>query len=379
MNRLLFVFASILFFSCSNDKADTVKTTPVVDVINPTVEDVTIYEEFVGQVYGEVDIPIRTRVAGFLEGIHFSEGLTVKKDQLLYSIDPQPLEADLAAQTSKLAEAKTEMIRTENELIRYEELIKTKAVSQSDYDAAKAEAEAAKAGVDAAQANVRSAEINLGYCKMYSPIDGIIGQTMAKVGEFVGRDPNPVILNTVSHVMNVRVLFHLTEKQYLNIARVFSVFEDDQNSEDSSNYNLKLILADGSYHKYPGKIDFINREVDATTGSMLVQASFPNPNRILRPGQYAKVEAAIRVIENAVLVPQRCVKELQGGYSLQVLNDSSRVITQGIVLGGRKGSMVVVKEGINKNSKVLFTSFSGPSTVLVEENLVTYQAPSKSN
>lgn len=379
MNRFLFVFASILFFSCSNDKADTVKTTPVVDVINPTVENVTIYEEFVGQVYGEVDIPIRTRVAGFLEGIHFSEGLAVKKDQLLYSIDPQPLEAELAAQASKLAEAKTEMVRADNELIRYEELIKTKAVSQSDYDAAKAEAEAAKAGVDAAQANVRGAEINLGYCKMYSPIDGIIGQTKAKVGEFVGRDPNPVILNTVSHVKNIRVIFHLTEKQYLGLARVFSVFDDQENSDDTSNYNLRLILADGSYHKYPGKIDFINREVDATTGSMLVQATFPNPNRILRPGQYAKVEAAIRVINDAVLVPQRCVKELQGGYSLQVLNDSSQVVTQGVVLGGRKGSMVVIKEGIDKNSKVLFTSFSGPSTISVEQNPVTYQDPSKSN
>lgn len=379
MKRLLFAFVSIVILSCSNDNAQTIKAKPLVDIIKPTIEDVTIYEEFVGQVYGEVDIPIRTRVAGFLEGIHFSEGLAVEEGQLLYSIDPQPLEADLAAQASKLAEAKTEMVRTENELVRYEELIKTKAVSQSDYDAAKAEAEAAKAGVDAAQANVRGAEINLGYCKMYSPIDGIIGQTKAKVGEFVGRDPNPVILNTVSHVKNIRVIFHLTEKQYLRLARVYSVFDDDQNSIDSGNYNLKLILADGSYHKYPGKIDFINREVDATTGSMLVQATFPNPNRILRPGQYAKVEAAIRVINNAVLVPQRCVKELQGGYSLQVLNDSSQVITQGVVLGGRKGSMVVVKEGINKDSKVLFTSFLGPSTISVEQNLVTYQDPSKSN
>jgi membrane fusion protein (multidrug efflux system) len=370
--KILAILVCYGFVSCSNETTEQVGT-PVLEVIHPKVESVNLYQEFVGQIYGKVDIPIRARVTGFLEGIHFEEGRTVTKDQLLYTVDPQPYQADVAAQKSKLAEAKTELVRASNELVRYEGLIKTKAVSQSDYEATKAQAEAAQANVEAAQANVRMAEINLGYCKIYSPIDGVIGKTEAKVGEFVGKDPNPVILNTVSHVTRVRVIFHLTEKQYLKLARTIEVLTNDAEL-DSVEDNLQLILADGSIHKYPGHVDFINREVDATTGSILVQASFPNPNRILRPGQFAKVRVLFDVVDDAVLVPQQCITELQGRYLMQIVNDSNKLQIVPVELGDKVGDRILVTAGISAKTKIVLSATRLPSGTSVNDTLVQFES-----
>jgi membrane fusion protein (multidrug efflux system) len=377
MKHLVLIFLAILAFSCSNQN-NSKQPIPLVEVIKPEIKDVNLYEEFVGQVYGQVDIPIRARVTGFLEGIHFEEGKTVEKGQMLYSIDSQPYQADVAAQKSKLAEAKTELVRSKNELVRYEELIKTKAVSQSDYEATKAQAEAAQAAVEAAEANVRMAEINLGYCKIYSPINGVIGKTEAKVGEFVGKDPNPVILNTVSHVESVRVLFHLTEKQYLKLAREYQVL-NSRPKVDTSEGRLQLLLADGSVHSFAGKIDFINREVDATTGSILVQASFPNPNKILRPGQYAKVRVLYEIEENAILIPQKCVREMQGKYSLQLVTDSSTLQTQSVETGEKINDLITIRSGLTGNEKVVLSLSNLPSGTLVKDTLVSFSSRTSNN
>tara|TARA_B100000508_G_scaffold139802_1_gene138932 strand:+ start:24189 stop:25304 length:1116 start_codon:yes stop_codon:yes gene_type:complete len=343
----------LLFFSCSSEDKAKKKPIPDIKVVAVEVADVPIYRDFVGQVYGYVDIPIRARVNGFLEGIHFDEGNRVTKDQLLYSIDPQPYMAEVAAQKSRLAEAKTELVRAENELVRYEDLIKTKAVSQSDYDATKAQAEASRAAVDAAQANVTMAEINLGYCKIMSPIDGLIGQTQAKVGEFVGKEPNPVILNTVSKISNVRVNFFLTESEYLQIARETEKRKNERDTSEEDHVELSLILSDGSMHRHKGKVDFVNREVDAMTGSMLVQASFPNPDKILRPGQYAKVQIKMKNVEGGLLIPQKCAQELQGKYSVYVVNDSNMVESRQIKIDDHRGDLILVGEGLTAGDKVV--------------------------
>ncbi|MCD4697683.1 MAG: efflux RND transporter periplasmic adaptor subunit, partial [Bacteroidales bacterium] len=157
---------------------------PVIEVIQ---KDIPIYREFVGQVYGEKDIPIRARVEGFLEGLHFNEGTKVIKGQLLYSIDPLPFEARVNVQKSNLAEAETMLVKAKGDLDRYIPLANVNAVSKSDLDAAQAQYDAALSSVDAAKANLRSSEIELGYCRIYSPINGIIGKTMARTGDFVGR------------------------------------------------------------------------------------------------------------------------------------------------------------------------------------------------
>jgi len=226
----------------------------------------------------------------------------VKKGQLLYTVDPDPLEAEVAVEMSNLAEAKTELAKAESDLGRIKPLAKINAVSKSDLDAAQAQYDAAVANVQAVESSVRIANINLSYSWIKSPITGLIGKTEAKVGEFVGQDPNPVILNTVSTIDTVHVEFYLVESDYLGIARNFiaSVKEEkDANyiKEENKKGQLKLILSDGSTFKYEGKVKFVDREVNPETGSLLIQTSFPNPDELLRPGQYAKVRARMSVIK----------------------------------------------------------------------------------
>lgn len=344
-----------IIISC-NDQKEIKAPIPEIQVVEVFQKDVPIYREFVGQVYGEKDIPIRARVEGFLEGIHFKEGLQVTKGQLLYTIDPEPFDARVNSQKSKLAEAKTMLVKAENDLNRYKPLAEINAVSESDLDAAQAYFDAALSSVDAATANLRSAEIELGYCRISSPISGIIGKTLAREGDFVGREPNPVILNTVSKTDNVRVTFFLTESEYLTISRAFtddikSGSRDELEPEDKA--TLQLLLSDGTTYKHTGTVDFIDRGVDATTGSILIQASFPNPDLLLRPGLYSKVKIEMSRANAAVLIPQRCVMELQGQFSAYVVNSDNIVESRQLKIGPNYNDYVIITEGLKENEKVV--------------------------
>lgn len=337
--------------SCGSDKQ--VNTTPPdITVVEVIQKDVPIYEEFVGQAYGLQDIPIRARVEGFLEGLHFEEGRKVKKGQLLYTIDSQPFLAEVAAQKSKLAEAQINLINAENEHERYAALVKIDAVSRSDYDARVARRDAAIASVDAAKSNLELAEINLSYTRIKAPINGLIGKTEARVGEFVGREPNPVILNTVSRIDQIRVQFFVTETQYIILAReIKNTGKEERPEEDRS--VLNLILSDGSLYAENGEVDFIDRNVDALTGSMLVQGSFPNPDNILRPGMYTKVKIRMKVLNNALLVPQRCIMDLQGKYSVFVVDENNTVQARQVELTERIGDLWLIEGGLEAGEKIV--------------------------
>ena len=363
-NKNSFLLISALFlltFSCKN-KEQKAPPPPDIKVVKVIHKETPIYKEFVGQMYGLKDIPIRARVEGFLEGIFFDEGRAVKKGQLLYSIDPQPFMADVAAKKSGLAEAKTLLVNAENELARYKPLAETNAVSQSDLDAAQSTRDAAISSVDAAKANLQLAEINLSYTKIMSPIYGTIGKTEAREGEFVGKNPNPVILNTVSRIDTMRVQFFLTEREYLTITKevlnrvdqkVVDEAADEEAYQRTREYNLDLILSDGSTYPFKGQVDFINRNVDPKTGSMLVQAHFPNPRRLLRPGLYAKVRARMQVIKDALLVPQRCITELQGQFSVMVVKDDNTVVSKQVTVGSRLGDLWLIRDGLDGNESIV--------------------------
>ncbi|MCF6360199.1 MAG: efflux RND transporter periplasmic adaptor subunit [Cyclobacteriaceae bacterium] len=351
---LLFLVASVLFSSCNKEKKKQQQKPQQIQVVEVIQKDVPIYSEFVGQAYGLYDIPIRARVEGFLEGIHFSEGQGVKKGQLLYVIDAQPFIAEVASQQSKVAEAKTILVNASAELNRYKPLAERNAVSQSDLDAAQATYDAAQASVEAAKANMRMSQINLSYTRMKSPIKGVIGKTEAKIGEFVGREPNPVILNTVSRIDTIRVQFFLTEGQYLQLAKEYGKeLKKPENSNPEEKVIVNLILADGENYAYSGVIDFIDRSVDSSTGSLLVQASFPNPKRLLRPGMYTKVKVAIELVKNALLVPQRCVQELQGQYSVYIVNANNIIEAKQLKIKAKIGDYYIIDEGIKAGEKIV--------------------------
>ena len=351
-NIILLISSLLIIVSCGTDEQSKLFV-PEIPVYKIIAEDVPIYQEFVGQVYGLKDISIRARVEGFLEGIYFDEGRVVKKGQLLYTIESQPFEADVAANMSLLAKEKTMHVNAESELNRIRPLAEINAVSQSDLDAAVARFDASQASVEAAEANLRAAQIQLSYTTIYSPISGIIGKTKAKVGDFVGREPNPVILNVVSRIDVILVEFFLTESQYLIFARAINKNKELKKAERRGP-NLELILSDGSVHNHKGKVEFVDREVDPTTGSILVQASFPNPEGLIRPGQFARINASVRTIKNGILIPQRSVMEMQGINNVYVINNENKVELRRIVVGTTIDSFWLIEEGLSNGERVIY-------------------------
>ncbi len=360
MKRLVFsiivMSAITTIFSCSNKKTNVAQAPQQIPVVKVIKHDVPIYSEYVGQIYGQKDIPIRARVEGFLESIEFQEGSKVEKGQLLYTIDPQSLAAASNAQKSAVTAAQTQVSKAKADLERIKPLAATNAVSKSDLDAAQAAYDDAKANLNAARENLKSSNIDLSYTQVKSPLTGVIGKTLAKVGEFVGKQPNPVILNTVSKTDTVVVKFSVTEAQFLTIAkkRIQKVKEGEiDNAKEHDDIDVQLRLADESIYNHKGKIDFVDRNIDESTGSILVQASFPNPDGLLRPGMYAKVEVLTDYQKDAIIVPQRCIVELQGQYSVFMVNDSNKVVNRPITVAYKSGDLAAITEGLKPGDRIV--------------------------
>ncbi len=359
MKNQIFVLSSVLvlftFVSGCKEKSAGELPPPQVKVVEVIQQDIPLMEEFVGQTYGLYDIALQARVDGFLEGIFFEEGREVKTGQLLYTIAPEPYEAKVAAAQGKLAEVNTQLVKAKSDLNRIKPLADLNAVSMSDLDAAVAQRDAALAAVDAAKANLESARIELGFTKVYSPITGVIGKTEVYPGDYVGRGITNVILNEVSRIDTILVNFHLPEEKYLEIARFISDNYADAISESRARRGLTLILSDGSVYPEEGKIRFVNRQVNATTGTILLQASFPNTNMILRPGQFAKVQGIIDNIKGGLLIPQRCVQEMQGNYNVFVVNENDEVEFRKIeVVSTYETRYMIVSSGLAPGERVVY-------------------------
>ena len=350
-SKLFFAFISLaLILGCGTEGQ---KQMPPVDVevVEAVQQDMVDKVDFVGEVSGYQDISIRARVVGYLEGIHFREGFPVKKGQLLYTIDDQEYKAQLAARQSDVAEAKSQFAKAKSDLERYKPLAESNAVSKADLDAAQLQYDAALSMVEAAEANLEIAQISLSYTRVHSPIDGIIGKSLSDVGELVGQYPH-VVLNTVSKMDQIFVEFFLPENQYLQVVRRL---ENQQEVFDESRYtrnDLELVLADGSIHDHKGHVTFIDRGVNSSTGTILIQTQFDNPAKIIRPGQYAKVRVPV-THENAIIIPQKCVKELQGQFSVFVVDDENKVETRQIKPGVKIGNLWLVEDGLQPGDKVI--------------------------
>jgi membrane fusion protein (multidrug efflux system) len=322
---------------------------PVVDVIQ---QDVPIPIEMVGTTLGSVDIPIRARVEGFLESMDFLEGRDVGKDALLYTIDPLPFEAKVVEAKGHLAEARTMLVKAKSDLARIKPLAEMKAVSQQDLDSAVAEYNAAQGTVQAVEAQLDQAEIELSYTRIHSPIDGRIGISAAKVGEFVGKEPNPVVLNYVSQSDPIRVRFSINEREYLKWARHFAKFREEPEIELKERAGLELILADGTVHKQPGHVIAYDAAVNPTTGTFTLEADFPNPGNIVLAGQFARVRGIVETRKDALLIPQRAVSELQGNYRVFVIKPDNTVALRDVVPGPRIENRWLIEKGLNPGERV---------------------------
>jgi RND family efflux transporter MFP subunit len=358
---------------------------PEVEVVPVEQRDVPIYHEWIGTLDGMVNAAIRAQVTGYLLTQNYSEGSFVKKGQSLFEIDPRPFDAALAQAQGQLAQARGQLAqakaqlaqsqaqleqsmasqkRTQLDVDKYTPLAKQQAVTQQDLDnavqnnsAAKAQIEASKAGVEtakaqieastaaveAAQATVEAARVNTGFTHLVSPIDGIAGQAQVQVGNLV--NPSSGVITTVSTLDPIRGNFTVGEQEYLSLTRGGVGY--------LTKLQLDLILADGSTYPHKGKFFFADRQVNQNTGAIQLTGLFPNPGNRLRPGQYGKVRAAIGTSVGALLIPQRAVTELQGGYQVAVVDGVNKVSIRTVKLGDRIGSMWIVAEGLKAGERVV--------------------------
>jgi membrane fusion protein (multidrug efflux system) len=320
---------------------------PEVQVAKVLQRDVPITIENIGQTIGSTEVEVRARSEGFLETVNFREGTFVRKGDLLYTIDPRNLEATLASAKGQLAQRRADLARARQDVARYKPLVALNAIPRQQYDTSVAVESAASAAVDAAQAMVDDATIDLQYTKIYSPIDGLVGKTEVKAGALVGRGDN-TLLTTVSTVDPIHVRFTISEADYLKYARAAGGAQPDTKDE-----KFELVLGDGSVLPQKGSLVFADRVVDATTGTLLLEASFPNADRLVRPGQYARVRVAVDVRKGAILVPQRAVKELQATFSVAVLGEGDKVSLRTVKTGARVGSLWVIESGLAPNESVV--------------------------
>lgn len=305
------IFLGIVSCGKSEEGASSAAPPPLEIAVGEVVHrDVPRTMEFVGQTKGAVDAEVRARVEGVILGIHFDEGREVTEGQLLYTIDPAPFEAKLAQAKAALSEAEAKLVKAESDLKRMRPLAQMNAVSKKDLDTSIALEGTARGGVEAAQAVVKSAEIELGYTKVNAPVSGVIGLSKVKVGELVGQGPANVVLTNVSKLDPIHVRFSVNEKDYLYLSRLRQ--QEVKSGQPIVKRVLDLQLADNSIHPEKGEVVSSEAQVDAATGSLTVEASFPNPGKILRPGQFAKIKTVGETVSGALLIPKRAIKELQG-------------------------------------------------------------------
>ncbi len=308
---------------------------PVVEVATVEQKDVPIYGEWIGTLTGQVNAGIKAQVTGYLLTQSYKEGSYVRKGQPLFEIDPRPFQAALDQAKGQLAQAEAQLGQEEARLATAEAN-----QLKSHLDAIGA----AKAQIQAYQAAVEAATINLNFTRIVSPIDGIAGIAQAQVGDLVSTTSG--VLTTVSTLDPIRDYFTVSEQEYLALRKQFLGSRPEQ-------WKLQLILADGTPYPHQGEFYFADRQVNQNTGAIQLAALFANPGNVLRPGQYGKVRAVIRVQRNALLIPQAAVNEQQGSYVVDVVGNDGKVAVRTVRVGDRTGTMWVIQDGLKAGERVI--------------------------
>lgn len=364
---------------------------PEVEVVQVEQKDVPIYSDWIGTLQGMVNAEIKAQVSGYLLKQDYTEGSFVKKGQLLFEIDPRPLQAaldqangDLARAEGQLAQAQAQLPqanaqlaqaeanqgKTQHDVNRFTPLAKEKAITDQDLDnaiqanlAANALVNAAKAGIETAKAAIQSAnaqvktakaavqtaQLNLGFTRITSLIDGVAGIATAQVGDLV--TPNGQPLTTVSTLDPIKVYFTASEQEWLDWNKRFPTEAIRVAARKS--LPLELVLANGDTYPHQGFIYLSDREVNQNTGSIRIAGTFPNPENILRPGGYGRIRAATNIRQGALLVPQRAVTELQGSYQVAVVGTDNKVSIRTVKVGNVTGNMWIIEEGLKPGERVV--------------------------
>jgi RND family efflux transporter MFP subunit len=335
---------------CHGKEAPPPPPPPPAVVVTPVVQrDVPVFQEWIGTTQGNVNAEIRPQADGYLLRRVYTEGSFVNRGDLMFEIDARQVAAQLQQAQGDLAQAQAQWTKAQQDVNRFRPLAAQKAISQQELDNALSSAAAAKAVVDAKQAAVHQARLNLGWSRVTAPISGIAGASQAQVGNLVSPS---TVLAVVSQCDPIRVLYPLSEQEYLRLQ------ERLRQAPSAREDNLELILADGSVFPHKGHLLFSDRQVDVKTGTIGTVAVFPNPGNLLRPGQYAKVRAMTEVRKGAILVPQRAVNELQGGFQVAVVGSDNKAEIRPVTPGVRVGTLWEIDSGLSPGDRVVVEGFS---------------------
>ena len=320
---------------------------PTEVLVTPVVQqDVPVVKEWIGTLQGTVNAEIRPKVQGYLLRRVYAEGSLVKKGQALFEIDPRQFQAAYDQATGSVGRAEAYLAKTNVDVNRYTPLVAQQAVSQQELDNATAARDEATASLSAAKANQEQAKLNLEWTQVRSPIEGLAGIAKGQVGDLVD---GQVVLTSVSSVDPIKVEFPISEQEYMSAAARMNQAAEAGHSK----VVLELILADGSLYPEKGAATALNRQVDVKTWTITVLGEFPNPGRILRPGQYAKVRAVVSENKGALLVPQRAVSELQGSFLVGVVKPDGTADVRSVVPGPRFGKLWVIDKGLEPGDQVV--------------------------
>jgi RND family efflux transporter MFP subunit len=347
-----FVSAVLLLnaLGCSNSdvRAAAPPPPPVVEVAPVIQKDVPVQGEWVGTLEGYVNAQIQPQVSGYLIRQDYHEGAFVKKGQLLFEIDPRPFQAVLDQAKGQLAQAEAQMANADQNVKRDVPEAEAHAIPQSQLDTDTQSLRGAKAAVETGQASVEQAELNLGYTRVVSLIDGIAGINTVQVGNLVGPS---TVLTAVSQLSPIKVYFPISEQEYLRMADGGGPGSVDWLTH-ASRIPLRLTLADGSVYPHPGRIVFADRQVNTQTGTIQIVGEFPNSRNLLRPGQYARVQAPTGNIAGALLIPQAAVSQQQGSNQVTVIGADNRAQLRSVQVGPRVGSLWVITSGLKPGERV---------------------------
>jgi membrane fusion protein, multidrug efflux system len=347
-NKLLIQFILLIFLvSCKKEVAPEAKPLEIT-IIEVLQQDVRLESEYTGQTFGQSDIQINPRVDGVIESLNFKEGSVVTKGELLYTIDPLPFQAKVIQAQGNLAESQARLAKAKSDLDMVEPLAKMNALSQRELVAAKEAYNAALAKMSASTASLDNARIELGYCRITAPINGLIGISKVRVGDYV-RPGATSVLNTISDLGDVRVRFTISEQEFL---RIFREFNKENSTLKGIGESITLKLSDGSMYPQLGKMSFADRQIDPSTGAITFETAFPNPDKLLRPGQYVKVGVVTDVRKNAIVIPQRAVIEMQGIYQVYVLGANNTVEMKIITPGPSFKDGYVIEDGLKAGDKI---------------------------
>jgi len=344
---LLAGFASFALLGCQSQKAAGPPPPAEVQVVKVEQKDVPIYGEWVATLDGYVNAQIQPQVTGYIVNQTYKEGSFVRKGQILFQIDMRPFQALLDQAKAQLAQAEAQSGKTQLDVDRDTPLAKERAIAQSQLDNDIQANLAAKASVKAAEAQVEQAQLNLDFTHVTSLVDGIAGIATVQIGNLVSPT---TILTSVSQVNPIKAYFPISEQEYMHYAARINAHNQQEVPSDAPPFDL--VLADGTVYPQKGRLLLTNRQVDVTTGSIQLVCAFPNPNNILRPGQFGRVRAAGETRTGALLVPQRAVTELQGTYQVAVVQ-GDKVALLPVKVGERVGAMWIIESGVKPGDLVV--------------------------